>query len=488
MKKSLLSTAVALTINGVLLAPFASALTLDELADKLETLAAENAQLKARIEQLESHVDTPAADAVAGSQSVQNTPTVGLNHQYSYEILDATTRINRKQQLILAKKQQGELKENSVYLSGAATVIADYQKSNTESKFGYLMRHPTANNQRTKEVSEAVVHSAQLAVTANMGKWVTTYVEMLYDPEQSFGSGTTTDLNRNQVQVRRAYVMLGNLDESPFYASLGKMATPFGLTDTPNPFTASTVWHAFGGLAYGINLGYMNDGWNINVMGVQGGAQFRANNVPVDGTNIPSKLNNYTVDANYTFDVMDDTSLLMGASYTKGSPYCQGYPVTHFSACEKENGAYDVYAQLNGSNWMLQAEYAETEEAWAGTFNPAIPQFAAAKVESFDIGGRITTHLDTRRVDWSADFSRFVSGPSGSPWEKQDQIVLGIATFPTPSVKLFGEFIHTSGYAPLNFISGGSVRDSFGNIDNTQTHSDIDARSNILLFGANAAF
>ena len=132
-------------------------------------------------------------------------------------------------------------RQNNTKSGGAVTPIANYQSSNTESKFGYLMRHPTANNQRTEEVSEAVIHSAQLALTATLGDWVSAYMEMLYDPQQSFGSGTTTDVNRNQVQVRHGYVTLGNLDKTPYYLSLGKMATPFGLTDTPNPFTASTV-------------------------------------------------------------------------------------------------------------------------------------------------------------------------------------------------------------------------------------------------------
>ncbi len=477
LKKSILWLAIATAIS-----PGAGAVTLEELAAKLEALSAENQQLKERVAQLEQ-----ASESTTASESVSE-QVVQVSHGYSYDILDPTTNINRKQQLILAKKQKGELKANSVYLSGAATVIADYQKSNKESKFGYLMRHPTASNQRTREVSEAVIHSAQLALTANMGDWVTTYIEMLYDPEQSFGAGTITDLNRNQVQIRRGYVLLGNLDESPFYFSLGKMATPFGLTDTPNPFTASTVWHAFGGLAYGANLGFSSNGLNVDIMGIQGGAQFRAANVPVDHSNVPSKLNNFAVDINYTFDVGDSSQLLLGSSYLKGSPYCQGYPVTHFSACDDKNGAYDIYAQFSGNSWMVQAEYAKTRDVWPGTFNPSIPQFAASNVESWDIGGRITTHLGEHRVDWSADFSRFVAGPGGSPWELQDQIVLGSAMFLTPSVKLFGEVVRAEGYVPLNFVSGGSIRDGFGNIDNTQTHSNADANTNAVVFGINAAF
>ena len=38
-------------------------------------------------------------------------------------------------------------------------------------------------------------------------------------------------------------------------AAIGKMEAPFGLMDTVSPFTASTVWHAFGGLAWGALAG-----------------------------------------------------------------------------------------------------------------------------------------------------------------------------------------------------------------------------------------
>ncbi len=153
------------------------------------------------------------------------------------------------------------------------------------------------------------------------------------------------------MRVRRGYVLLSNLEESTLYVSLGKMAIPFGLTDTVNPFTASTVWHAFGGLGYGLNGGYKQDGSNINIMAVQDGSQFRAENVPVDDSNVPSKLNNYVVDVNYTFNVMPDTSLLVGAPYINGSTYCQEFPITHFSLYQEENRAYDIYTRLDGQNW-----------------------------------------------------------------------------------------------------------------------------------------
>jgi len=464
----------------------ASSLTLEDLSKKLEQLAIENAELKKRLIQLEQSTETQVSEIKQEQKktiSTRSNKVIRANSRYSYEMLDPTTRINTKQRLILEKKQAGEIASNSVYLGGAVTPIANYQRSDTEGKFGYLMRHPTSNNQRTKTVSEAVIHSAQLGVTGTAGDWISAYAELLYNPEQSFGSGTLTDLNRNQIQLRRGYVLLGNLDKTPFYASLGKMAIPFGLTDTVNPFTNSTVWHSFGGLAYGLNLGYTNSGLNANLMAVQGGAQFRSANVPVDGTNVPSKLNNWAADINYAVPLSDQSNWLFGASYIKGSPYCQDYPVTHFDSCEEENGAYAVYTRLAYDNWLFKAEFAQTEDDLPGSFNPSIPQFSATKVRSWDLGTRYRTSLFSKPTDLSFEFSRFRAGDDGAPWEKQDQWVLGFANYVTPSAKLFAEYIHTDGYVPLNFLSGGDP----GGSDNASWSVD-DADSNIFMLGAQVAF
>lgn len=462
---------------------------MEELEARLNALAAENAQMRARIEQLEGaqaaveeRVSTTRQASILKSENL-----VAMDHEFGYEVLDPATAINRKQEGILQRRAADELADDQVYLSGSVTAIANMQRSNSESKFGYLMRHPTAANQRTKDVSEAAIHSVQLAMTANITDWSTAYLEMLYDPQQSFGSGTNTDLNRNQVQVRRAYIMLGDLEQSPWYASLGKMAIPFGLTDTVSPFTASTVWHAFGGLANGVKLGYLGDGLNVRLMGVQGGAQFRAANMPVDDSGVPSKLNNYAIDLSYSLATGDDSSLLMGGSWLKGSPYCQEYPVTHFSSCSESNAAYDLYARWSDDAWTLLAEYAITEEEWPGTYNPSIPQYAASRVESMALGSKYRTAFWGQPLDLSAEFSRFVAGDNGSPWEKQDQWVLGVASYPSVSSKLFAEVIRTAGYVPLNYISGGSVPTP-AYPDNTRTHSESGARSTVFMIGGQLAF
>ena len=462
--------------------------SLESLVERLDRLEQENRRLRNEIDALKAARQEAAPRPATPASESPAAHFIHADSGYGYEILDPTTNINRKQRLMLEGRQDGTLARDRLHVQGAVTAIANYQSSNRDDKFGYLMRHPTAANQVGDTVSEATIHSAQLGFTGTLGDWLTGHAVMLFDPEQSFGRGTNTDLERNQLQMRRAYVLLGDLDRSPFYASLGKMAVPFGLTDTVNPFTASTVWHAFGALANGLTLGYVSEGLNLSVMGIQGGAQFRAANTPVEGTAVPSRLNNLAVDVHSNFELGSAGTLLLGGSWLRGTAYCQDFPVVHFEPCRDNNPAFGVYGKHVYGDFTFKGEFARTTDEWPGTFNPGIPRFAASKVTSFDIGARYRYDSRARPVDLSVEFSRFVAGPDGAPWERQDQIVLGAAWFVRPSAKLFAEYIRINGFAPLNFISGGSVRDDMGEVIPGRTISDGSARSDVVMVGVNVAF
>lgn len=407
---------------------------------------------------------------------------VGVSPDYGYTILDHAENVNTRQLVQLQAMQAGEL-DSRVTLSGAITALANYQESNSNTKFGWLMRHPTSSNQIGETVSEFVIHSAQLAVTGRLTDNITTYVELLYDPEQSFGQGTITALTRNQIQLRKGWVMFGNLEERPVYAAIGKMDTPFGLNDTVNPFTNSTNWHAFAGLAYGGMVGYYDNGFHLRAMAIQGGAQFRAHNAPVEDTSVPSRVNNFAIDANYTADFAQG-DWLIGASYTHASAYCQPWPVFHFNPCGDNNPAWAVYSRLRHGNFEVLGEYATTTDAWPGSASP-VPIYAgfeAVETESFGLGGRYWMSLH-QADDFALSFeaSRFVAGDDGAPWERQDQYVLGGSYFITPSVNLFGELVHTRGWVPLNFLSGG-------NLPGGVSWSEQDAETNVIAVGVQAAF
>jgi hypothetical protein len=327
-------------------------------------------------------------------------------------------------------------------------------------------------------------------LTAVINSWLTTHAELLYNPQQSFGGGTITDLNRNQIQLRKAFVVFGNLKKFPIYGAIGKMDAPFGQIGSVNPFTNSTMWHAFGGLGYGAQIGFKKAGIHAKFMAAQGGAQFRAMHVPVgNATNVPSKLNNFVADLNYTLNISEKVNFIAGASYLKGTAYCQGFPVFHFTPYEENNPAYTVYGTLDVySRLSLMASFAKTVEEWEGTFNPTPPLdvFEASKVSSLSIGAKYDLNKgDKIRHTLSGEFSNFVAGPDGAPWERQNQYILGYQALLNHSAKLFIEVFRTEGYAPLNWISGSNDFEPF---PPGTTHSDSDANSMGVVFGTQISF
>lgn len=399
---------------------------------------------------------------------------IGLNSQLTYDMMEPNQNL-RKVEILIDTKSDEKILNRSLSFGFSTIGIVDYQNSNRDSKFAYLMRHPTSNNQIGETVSEVVIHSAQLSFIGSINNWLTAYGELLYSPEQSFGSGTITSLGRNQVEFRKGILLIGNLDRFPLYLAVGKMDTPFGQTGSVSPFTNSTMWHAFGGLGYSGVLGFKKYGLSASFTAIQGGAQFRALNVPVDSTSVPSRINNFALDLNYTISLNTDLSVNVGASYLKGSAYCQPFPVVHFMPCSNNNPAFSFYGNINYKNKIfLKGSFAQTENEWPGTFNPTPPlnQFSASKVSSMDIGAKYVIN-DSGKVQYavSAEFSNFKAGPSGAPWERQSQTVIGFNAQVENTSRLFLEFFRTAGYAPLNFVSGGNF-DDLG-----ETHSDRDARS-----------
>ncbi|MDG2176889.1 MAG: hypothetical protein P8M72_12265 [Gammaproteobacteria bacterium] len=480
--------------------------TLESILQRLDRLEAENSELRKLLAEQDADKETMGSET-ATNEVKSGLSLVGFNAAYSFNVLDHAEMTNTKQLYQLKSQADGQL-ANKLTLGGQITALVNYQSATENSKFGWLMRHPTSANQIGKSASEAVVHSANINMTGRLTEDVIAYLELLYNPEQNFAANSSiTGLPRNNANVRKAYILWGNLDKTPWYGALGKMDIPFGWNDTVSPFTNSTNWHSFAGLAYGALLGYSAENLHLRAMAIQGGAQFRNANMPVDGTNVPSRLNNFAVDGNYTFPV--GAGLLnVGLSYQHGSSYCQNFVdtpqsahstpvvvpgvtrnilpqgVQHFNDCTDNVEAMVAYGVLKYDAGQVFLEYASTLDVWPGTANPYIQEYEASKNKTFTVGGRYALGLGlSKHFDLSLEFSRFNAGAPGSDWEKQDQVVLGASYFLTPAVNLFSEAIHVEGWVPLNFLSGGNPSSLVGTSWSSQS-----SRNNILNFGLQAGF
>ncbi|MEL6986754.1 MAG: hypothetical protein AAGK97_02900, partial [Bacteroidota bacterium] len=170
-------------------------------------------------------------------------------------------------------------------------------------------------------------------------------------------------------------------------------------------------------------------------------------------TSVPSRVNNFSMDVNYEFELTNDISAKAGFSYIKGCAYCQSWPVFHFNPCNNYNPAISYYATVNIADLTLQSSFTKTKEIWPGTFNPHPPlnEFPASKVSAFDVGAKYNLNPDDE-VNYilSAEFSNFISGPEGAPWQRQSQLVLGINAQVQKSNRIFLEYFRTEGYVPLN--------------------------------------
>ena len=110
-----------------MVSPNGAAITLEELAAKVERLEAENRALKEQVGKLASSQAATQPAAAAGQAATAASPPapatggvgngVTFNSRHTYQMLDPTTYINRKHLLLLDGRKSGELAENSFTLA-----------------------------------------------------------------------------------------------------------------------------------------------------------------------------------------------------------------------------------------------------------------------------------------------------------------------------------------------------------------------------------
>ena len=177
------------------------------------------------------------------ARPIQLGNAISLNTPITSTLLDFQNRQTGKQLFVLESQRQS-CSHPSFVVGAQFRASAMAAHTNTADRFPYLGRFPT--DFENTHATDARLLQANQSIVAHASPWVSGYMETLYSDVFTFPT-----FEQGSWQVRQAYVVVGNLDETPFYAWLGKKTLDFGDFSTLNPFTQAVPWHYFAPLAEG---------------------------------------------------------------------------------------------------------------------------------------------------------------------------------------------------------------------------------------------
>ncbi len=363
---------------------------------------------------------------------------VRLDTDLMAPLLDFQNRQSDKELLIL--ESQARNGDSPTLLMGAQfRASASASWSNRTDKFNYLGRFPPDFTGNTSS-DIRLVHANQ-GFVAHATPWVSGYLETLFSDVFSFPA-----FDQGSFQMRQAYVTLGNLDEFPVYAFLGKKTVSFGHMGTLSPFSQSVVWHYFSPLAEGGGIGFHTDFLHLSATALNGSRGIR-----VADSESRGEINNFAANSTLTLLESDEIDLSVGGGYLDGTIY-DGQFAEHLDAgvSGPMNGAWDANAALRINRFHLGGEYVSTLEKWPVTDHKVIAYRAEGA-------------LDLSPLWLSVSWSEGIQGDASQEFQFNQQLVLGTEYQMAPNVRLSLEYIRSMGFAPLiniTTVSDKSVHQS----------------------------
>lgn len=395
--------------------------------------------------------DVVVADTLLENEQVTSFGPLAINTGYAGEIVNWQQNVTEKPFLILKHSQRGGLSPNTLTLSGAFWGTWMHEKTNVPGKFPILSRFPFQHGSQDSESNRWILNNSAVTLTGRVGDWVTL-----------FGQGEFSDIEfigQDQYQLRKAFVMLGNIDKFPFYTYFGRNTVDFGSMDAYNPFTHSVNNHSFRidsdapVLAFGFAPQRI-EGLNVVYTAIPGGRHLRVADSRESG-----QFDNFALNASYRFDLSEEVRMKVGAGWLDGTIYNSSIPhhpgagfsqAIAGSAVQTENGAWDVHAELRWRQLSIGGEYTATQDSWPAT---------GARVTS--LNGQVAYDFELLGKDTRFSFVYGVNrqGPEGTEFEELRQVAVGLETQVTNHLSLGIEYVRNSAFVPLIRIASVSDAD-----------------------------
>ncbi|MCA9205108.1 MAG: hypothetical protein KDA59_18780, partial [Planctomycetales bacterium] len=292
---------------------------------------------------------------------------------------------------------------------------------------------------RGRSATDARIVQANAGLAAHVNPWINLYGELLFSDVFTF-----PDFKQGSLQTRQAYATFGDLNQSSWYAFIGKKNVPFGDMSTLSPFSQSVVWHYFGALHEGLGVGYSGEHMHVVAMGINGGRGIR-----VADSESRGQLNNFAVNATF-LGGGEHVAWRLGGGFLRGTIYDATIAEhTNPNAFGPYNSAWDVNAQLNIGRLIVAGEFVSTVDDWPAT---------EALVSAYRAETAFDGYFFSRPTRYSVSWSEGIQGPSGSEFEFNQQLVLGMGIDMGPHALLSFEYVRSSGFAPLLDITTVSDR------------------------------
>ena len=367
----------------------------------------------------------------------RDTGFLRVNTPLSFHMLDFQNRQTDKEVRVLEDGVQA-VRGPSITIGAQLRASGLYGRTDTADQFSYFGRSPedfvgnTATDIRLLQTNQSVV------IHAN--SWAHGYVETLFTDGASFHQ-----FDDDGFQVRQAYILLGDLNQSPFYAFLGKKNVSFGDFGTLSPFSQALPWHYFGAIAEGGGLGYTGNGLRAQVMALSGGQGTRVVDSEEDG-----HINNFAANIRYDWEVSPDLAFGIGGGYLHGTIYDAAIsdPIDP-TAFGPRNGAWDVNGSVHVGALRMAGEFVQTEDGWPST-GRRVSAWRAEAAYDFLYG-------NTPCV-LSGSFGEGNQGASGTEFEFNRQLVVGLRIQPSPNAFFTFEYVRSTGFAPLVDVTTASDR------------------------------
>ncbi|MEE9272317.1 MAG: hypothetical protein V3U57_03495 [Robiginitomaculum sp.] len=302
---------------------------------------------------------------------------VRTNVAHTNKMLDWQENTTGKTLTLLANRANGTLAPNSLTIGGGIKGGLMWQTTSNAGLFPILSRFPDFTARTETSSGIFAINNAALAFTGSFGDWTSFYLQPEYSETEYPG--------QSDFQLRKAFVVFGNLEKMPFYAAFGRKTIDFGNFDGYNAFTQTEAQHYFHAVSDQpvLELGYYNNGLKLTATAFSGGRQLR---VAYAGAENKNKIANFAASIEKEFLLGNGSAFTVGTSYIHDTAYRNNFTAHTFQLIQNltpptnlikyRNGAVDAFAEYNSPFFDAMFEYTTTLKPWAA----AIPQTAAGFV------------------------------------------------------------------------------------------------------------